>query len=1314
LLVSVEVVKLALIIFFDFRSEPLDLKAKLALVKRREKKSPKKERPRSTSKSPRSSRIIPGVRIKELTLRKRNSRESTPPNTAEEPSTPVAEQLPMTLPIAIFSDKSTAASKAAAMAVSDIWTDESPNVSNKPFVVENLNLLQETLTESRVLELEAGMASDRAMAMASSVCSTLSAIGPPSLMEDSMIKMGSSGDAAKLVESPKLSSSTSSPVKIECRHTLSAKKGFSVPEPVRRALGASFGANSNAASIEDLSHASSGGASSLTSSCQSNLENIRPPTMMEDMDNSIMSIASLNSEVAESGSMVGSAGSAAGVEEDLNTEQIFEFVKPAAQQAETLAREYAAALEEDDATITTESPLLSRKFDSVADDATVIQDIEVPSAMDDVSGVLTEKTLVPDQPGVGATYIIGGHGDDGTADVDQSTCKDITDVFDDDTTLEQHTFTLESDDKDDTDVDDLPRDSRRSTPASSREHTPKTQRKAEIPSTPVDMDHYRQFQVPIPDLDDSECLGQDTSGYKSDSTTTVATVAAAVIAAGLKPSPSSRQRRKDDSERFRTHTITKEDLSGTNTTSGSSREGSPRSPRKPTSSVKQRREEKPERFRTRTITASDLHQTPKTVGDKYDKYDQEEVLFDLTQLEEEAKLVVDAITDHKKDLRSRSASVEILEERDMSMHMQISSTTGSEPSLLASPKRRPRICKPGETLPDKEESPPAEIRGIRGRRKPLFSTPPKRSTVPPALPPKPVIAPKPRTTAHSAPSPLRMASPNTGSPTHIRGTRTTSLRQTSSTAIRNGSPPSPKMSPQSVGSNSSSARSSLSSNRSSKRSIPLPLTRQGTFTKDEPAVGVSSGDESIPSSAKIPPRVPTKPASMRRDMVHPQARIASPGASSMSSCSSSRSRTPVVIAQTKTSALRERSTSRAAAPTNLKRIIPGFAGSNSSLNSMRSNKSNQFSIKSSTSSHALRPLTEAGRNKRAPSSSALETKRADISDTQSEKNTSTSSKKGVNKRAGDVTSRIASLWKKVEDSKKKGKGKPEVDPRVWMTKGKVIPENELALLTRHEEQKEIVEGFQANRGKTATSTPPFTDDANNLKPRSKSRLSMKLSKFKSGSKKDLTAKTPTSPVTEETDEVAVVVGKNLDCVNGNTIVTPVEENQMMEEVLVEESTIMQQHRAEVEEEKAKRLSRLGSMFYPPSPNECGLPTADPIRFRRDLSNRSPAPASAIVPPYNYSPPTTMTRTSTTTTTTTKARAAESEFRIPAAPARVASGIPGRIAVVRRNDSYVSSMGRRSPDSKKKATAATPVASTAEESNEGNDPNNSSSMLVTLV
>jgi hypothetical protein len=75
-------------------------------------------------------------------------------------------------------------------------------------------------------------------------------IQPPSMM-DNLISM---------TASPEKTSKSGTP-KIECRHTLSAKKGSAVPEMVRRALGVTN--NLNATSFEDMS--------SSLSSCQSNL-----------------------------------------------------------------------------------------------------------------------------------------------------------------------------------------------------------------------------------------------------------------------------------------------------------------------------------------------------------------------------------------------------------------------------------------------------------------------------------------------------------------------------------------------------------------------------------------------------------------------------------------------------------------------------------------------------------------------------------------------------------------------------------------------------------------------------------------------------------------------------------------------------------------------------------------------------------------------------------------------------------------------------------------------------------------------------------
>ena len=298
------------------------------------------------------------------------------------------------------------------------------------------------------------------------------------------------------------------------------------------------------------------------------------------------------------------------------------------------------------------------------------------------------------------------------------------------------------------------------------------------------------------------------------------------------------------------------------------------------------------------------------------------------QLEANAQLVVDAISEGKG--RSRSASVDMLSSREEDQQRRTKGRSASieilDDSILAqdfyvgscnstlerkrlaksvgSPKiAGPRICKPGDSPLKQEDD--AEVRAVRGRRKPLYSatSSPKRSTIPPAVPPKPAIAPKPRkynsTPSAVAASAYSVAQPGKimGSPpTQIRGTRASNLRQVSSAGIPNhrGSPPSPKLyhprsNVSSAGStsSSSSARSATQRAPSATRSTPTgrpPMVRQGTFTKDEPAVfgntpTYSDSDASSVVSAKTPPR----PGQIRRDAVHPTSTTRSPSISSQSS-----------------------------------------------------------------------------------------------------------------------------------------------------------------------------------------------------------------------------------------------------------------------------------------------------------------------------------------------------------------------------------------------------------------------------------------------
>jgi hypothetical protein len=262
----------------------------------------------------------------------------------------------------------------------------------------------------------------------------------------------------------------------------------------------------------------------------------------------------------------------------------------------------------------------------------------------------------------------------------------------------------------------------------------------------------------------------------------------------------------------------------------------------------------------------------------------------------------------------------------------------------------------------------------------------------------------------------------------------------------------------------------------------------------------------------------------------------------------------------------------------------------------------------STSSHCLRPVPERqALAKHPPSSSSIEHHRGDVTvptaaavtprhafqDNQKDAPAVTAKK--------DVTSHIASLWKKIDDSKKRNSKEKELDPRVWITQGKVISEADLVLLRMHEEQRLIVSHFQAQQQPQRTEAP-----AVDLKARSsKLRLSMK---FLSKTKKD--KETPTSPS-----------GKSA---NG--------------------SVLTENRDADADSSKTKRHSRLGSFLIPEE--ECGAAASN--------GRCGAVSSSALMPPPSTAP--------------TALR-----------PAAANRSLSTSAVQVHRNDSYLSSMGRRNQE-----------------------------------
>ena len=1162
------------------KSEHFDLTGKSKKQKkspsRENSKSSEKEFRRSNSKSPKTSKLKPGVVIPDLKLKPL-------------PSGPPAAGI----------DKADSEKSGGRVAPLPTRMAERGQEAASSGVWGGGGAMEATLTQSRLAgELELGslvpgqevlqeahlLAQTSYTALAShsgdysEMESLVADIGPPSIMMDSLPSLTQPAPAPAPAAAPPPRKGSggegAAAAKLPCRHTISAKLGSSVPVAVRRALG---GSGLGSLSSEDLSS---------ISSCHSNIDNIAPPSLLEDLDmeNSMISVASISSEVA-------AALAASGASDDvsatsLTSEIIRDIVKPAARAVETF-----------------DLPSLAGPQLEAADTGSVSQQLESVAAPTLVEDTAT-LTLQP-APGA-ATYTV----DDGA-----DTIADVTDAFDDESVVEQ-TLMAGRDAEDFGDIPELPRDSRGATPAqsggeSSVENTPLPQRRLSPKERrQVDRDRYRTYTK----------SNSSSPSKKNDNTTSGQTF---------------RQARLSDDDRFRTRTITKEDLSSPNS---SPDKMSPRS-------IKQRRSEEAARYLTHTITPADLKPELESLSTQ-----------EAAMLESEARLVVKTITARKAeaksrsasaDPRSRSASTEILREHEMT-RLDADSCVSSQENLLdGDPAERavpgkPRICKPWESRVQQQDDSPQK--SVRGRRRALYSPPMKRATVPPQLAPKP--AARPRTAS----------SPSTSPSGRPRGTRATQLRQASSSTLRSGSTGG-STSPRSLNSSGSSVASprSLTSphlrgvsssprhqqqqqtrqmspdvrHQSPGASERPALVRQGTFTKDDDTNSNSSQSTTktcLPkptSQKKTPPKIAPKPSSLfnRKDAVQP-----SPG-----------SRPALTMAgTTKTQQLREASFTRGAA-------VRSSASSTSSAASKTSVIS-RGSMRTSSSSHSLRNAAAAEMApRRIPSSSDIERRKtsgsaAAASSPQNRMNvakpvsavepslksstiTNTSTVTGKK----NVTSKIASLWKKVEESKQKAdaernskKYKPK-EKKVWLGKGRVqttdnAPASAGSSLVRsgtYDKINELVD--TAGPGPAAAQTE--------LKPRSRSRLSIKLGKFSLKKKSSLEERdtdlvngnagqqqlSPASPSDELGNSIQILSGSESD-----TVTTP----PAALSNTTPDTVDMRSHAPQLQQ-----------------PNHTSSGTGG--GFRK-------SPASAIVAPFNYNP-----------------------------PSAAASAVQ-----LKRNTSYVSSLGRR--------------------------------------
>ena len=312
------------------------------------------------------------------------------------------------------------------------------------------------------------------------------------------------------------------------------------------------------------------------------------------MENSMVSVASISSEVAAA--LAGSGGSD-DTSHSMTSEAILDIVRPAGAAVEAFTRQKSLSMGYSQTSL-----------------SCGLEGVVPPTCLEDVT-LVNSNTLVP--AANGETFVVDEAGD---------TCADVTDVFDEESMMEP-TLTTGSDAVDG-EVPELPRDSRRTTPAqsggeSSVETTPLPARKLS-PREKRQMDPERYLTFTKSNESTPRSDSCETSGYKSQETNQG------------REQRSSRQQRLIDETRFKTRTISKEDLVGI--PANPELQASPKT-------LKQRRAEEAERFKTQIIHPSDLL-SPQEVA----------------ILESEARLVVQTITEQKACARSRSTSVDVLED----------------------------------------------------------------------------------------------------------------------------------------------------------------------------------------------------------------------------------------------------------------------------------------------------------------------------------------------------------------------------------------------------------------------------------------------------------------------------------------------------------------------------------------------------------------------------------------------------------------------------------------------------------------------------
>lgn len=916
--------------------------------------------------------------------------------------------------------------------------------------------------------------------------------------------------------------------RLECRHTRR------VPEMVRRALG-------------DQDYGSTENMASMVSSCHSNVDNIPPPSMMDDdMENSMISVASITSEVAEQRDSPPSPPA----------DHTAMVAAPARQLAAIFQQEALNAASTLTLTGGDEASTYQEITDITEHEETVGPASDTELAADDL------PADVPDLPqdGFSSPHCGSAHASPNRQGTPRSRRQLAKDRF--------RTFTRG--------------DGEVSSDATPSQDTDPTLVEA-LPSSPVAAKTAKQRRQ-----EDAERFRTRTISSSDGTVEGVPSDSLSSSGKGqdkISPKKSPKNRRLLDPSRFQTHTISQAQISpeGTPEASPVMAEADVAAPPSPPTklqvkqSLRQRRQEDRERYQTRTIEVPLADITPEAIdlpaeddvpkdgtddSPLMDFQDSNEML-DLTAeqleaLQQDANIVIctlnetrEAMTSESSDLLSEENILDIEtlslisneDESEMRNFLQDfdddppdkgDDDQEEEADTETHVIRRPRIVKPGQAVaarPSEEDE--GAGKGIRGRRKPLYSSAKKYIT-----PPRPASSAAASTVKGGAVKPSGMrpssASPvKPSSPKLPRATRASALRQTSNiqkggssgeespTGRNTGSSAgssagsSPRLGPGSRGVTARPARSKSLARPGPEP--PKPLQRQNTFTKDDSDTPPSPEHNADLKKTTTPNRAPVK-TRLRRDIVQPSPGLPGPG---------------------------------------IRTVIP------------KSGSQDLSPTKGRPPTHKSASLT---RDARPPTSSDVAEWQHDVP------------KKTVKK---EVTSRIASLWKKVERAQTKPKEK-EVDKRVWITRPKsAAKETPPQPLVRSSTYEKL-----SVNGSTTGGSPGEAG-------KSRTRLGLKLAKLRGRD-------TRSSPPSEATTPVDP---------RPHCLVSPT--RARVSEVTPRSSEAVQlrprpathppgAHVGQLEEDseaRAKRLSRLGSF----------------IVVEEDGRVKSP-PQSAIVPPFNYQPP----------------------------------------------------------------------------------------------